>query len=156
MLRLAHPRYQIATVSLTVFPISIFINVQVPKPSISMPEKLSDYQQSPPPQQIPPPSYSQTMQQQPQPNPQPPTHFLPGSRYRRHQLTGKESQLNRMKLKSPDLAETSFTMSTIEEEIEGVNVSLGGPEPQIVVTAAGPLEPTSYLATQEDMEPTRE
>ena len=128
-----------------------------------MPEKLSDYQQSPPlQQQIPPPSYSQTMQQQqpqPQPHPQPPTHFLPGSRYRRHhQLTGKESQLARMKLKSPDLAETSFTMSTIEEEIEGVNVSLGGPEPQIVVTAAtaGPPEPSSYLATEEDMEPTQE
>ena len=63
-----------------------------------------------------------------------------------------------MKLKSPDLAETSFTMSTIEEEIEGVNVSLGGPEPQIVVTAAatGPPEPSSYLATEEDMEPTQE
>ena len=31
-----------------------------------------------------------------------------------------------MKLKSPDLAETSFTMSTIEEEIEGVNIGQGG------------------------------
>ena len=41
--------------------------------------------------------------------------------YRRSQ--GKENQNLRLKLISPDLAETSFTMSTIEEEIEGVNLS---------------------------------
>ena len=37
--------------------------------------------------------------------------------------SGKENQALRLKLKSPDLAETSFTMSTIEEEMEGVNIS---------------------------------
>ena len=38
---------------------------------------------------------------------------------------GKENiYRNQRKVKSPDLAETSFTMSTIEEESEGITVSL--------------------------------
>ncbi len=42
---------------------------------------------------------------------------------------GKENhQSLRLKLKSPDLAETSFIMSTIEEEIEGVNTSQNSQE----------------------------
>ena len=35
---------------------------------------------------------------------------------------GKENHYSRKKVKSPDLLETTFTMSTIEEEMEGVNI----------------------------------
>lgn len=41
---------------------------------------------------------------------------------------GKENQALRLRVKSPDLAETSFTMSTIEEEMEGVNISQSSQE----------------------------
>ena len=34
----------------------------------------------------------------------------------------KENLYSRKKVKSPDLMETTFTMSTIEEEMEGVNI----------------------------------
>jgi len=37
-------------------------------------------------------------------------------------LVGKENHYSRKKVKSPDLLETTFTMSTIEEEMEGVNI----------------------------------
>jgi len=67
-----------------------------------VPEKLSDYLQS-----APLPSF-----------PAKPARRGGGAH------TGKENhQILRLKLKSPDLAETSFIMSTIEEEIEGVNTS---------------------------------
>jgi hypothetical protein len=51
---------------------------------------------------------------------------------------GKENshQILRLKLKSPDLAETSFIMSTIEEEIEGVNMSQTSQELLINFTQA--------------------
>jgi hypothetical protein len=42
---------------------------------------------------------------------------------KRRQPGGKEN-LYRRGVKSPELAETSFTMSTIEEEVEGVTVSI--------------------------------
>ena len=67
--------------------------------SFSVPENLSDYLQS-----APLPSFPAKLARRP---------------------SGKENhqQSLRLKLKSPDLVETSFIMSTIEEEIEGVNMS---------------------------------
>ena len=131
-----------------------------------MPEKLSDYQHQPPPDQHQnSPSYQQHQQQPPQHHhAPPPTLLLPGTRYRRH--PSKDSQLSRMKLKSPDLAETSFTMSTIEEEIEGVNMSLPGGEQQNLPptplrclpsppsTAPGG-EGETLISRDEEMEPQR-
>ena len=72
---------------------SLFL-FQIPKSSQSVPEKLSEYYLA-------------------AGNPR----FLPPRR-----TPGKENQALRLKVKSPDLAETSFTMSTIEEEMEGVNI----------------------------------
>lgn len=74
---------------------------KLPPTSFSVPENLSDYLQSAPISAFPP------------------AKVVP-----RRPAGGKENhQILRLKLKSPDLAETSFIMSTIEEEIEGVNVS---------------------------------
>ncbi len=95
-----------------------------------MPENLSDYLQSAPLPSFPakpvrrgcgPPgkeNLSDYLQSAPLPS-------FPAKPARRScGPPGKENhQSLRLKLKSPDLAETSFIMSTIEEEIEGVNTS---------------------------------
>jgi len=95
------------------------LRAKVP-PSSQSAHNLSGYLNSPPPQ----PPKTITPPISPPPASTSPDQLVPPSQAGKgvRRVVGKENHYSRKKVKSPDLLETTFTMSTIEEEMEGVNI----------------------------------